>query len=154
MWIERTADGTGRRSFLIGRTISKLGGQMFTQFFTPMTWHKSSGSCTRGAATCTTWLLDIHAARIVQSDRELVQYKLQDSSRSCSNSLLRTARGTTWELFVAQAKAYRTHVARIVLRRQHSFGRHSILIQHMRPQWLEPFIFIRAFIMHLRPKAH
>ena len=27
---------------------------VFTQIFTPMTWHNSSGSCTRGAATCTT----------------------------------------------------------------------------------------------------
>ena len=40
--IERTADGTGRVSFLIGRTIRKLGGQMFTQIFTPMTWHNFS----------------------------------------------------------------------------------------------------------------
>ena len=66
--IEGTADGTGRISFLIGRTIRKIGGQMFTQIFTPMTWHNSSGLCTRGAATCTTWLLDVHAARIVHLD--------------------------------------------------------------------------------------
>ena len=52
--IDKTTDGTARRSFLIGRTIRKLGGQMFTQIFTPMTWHNSSGSCMRGAATCTT----------------------------------------------------------------------------------------------------
>ena len=52
--IERTADGTARRSSLIGRTIRKLGGQMFTQIFILMTWHNSSGSCTRGAATYTT----------------------------------------------------------------------------------------------------
>ena len=31
--IERTADGTARRSSLIGRTIRKLGGQMFIQIF-------------------------------------------------------------------------------------------------------------------------
>ena len=70
--IDKTADGTGRRSFLIGRTIRKLGGQMFTQIFTPMTWHNSSGSCTRGAAMCTTWLLDVHIARIVHFDRKSV----------------------------------------------------------------------------------
>ena len=125
--IDRTADGTGRRSFLIGRTIRKLGGQMFTQIFTPMTWHNSSGSCTRGAATCTTWLLDIHAARIVHFDR-----------KPASHQFTRTA----------------AEVARIILRRQHLFSRHSTIIQHMRPQWLEPFILIRAFITHLRPKAH
>ena len=70
--IEGTADGTGRRSFLIGRTIRKLGGQMFTQISNPMTWQISSGLRTRGAATYATWLLDIQAARIVQSDREPV----------------------------------------------------------------------------------
>ena len=50
----------------------------------------------------------------------------KNSSRSCSHN--RTARGTTWELFAAQARAYSTHAARIVLRRQHLFGRHSTRI--------------------------
>ena len=52
--IESTTDGTGRRSFLIGRTIRKLGGQMFTQIFILMTWHNSNGLGTREADTCTT----------------------------------------------------------------------------------------------------
>lgn len=35
----------------------KTWGQMFTQNFDHMTWQNSSRSCTRGSATCTTWLL-------------------------------------------------------------------------------------------------
>ena len=100
--IEETADGTGRRSSLIGRAIRKLGAQMFTQIFTPMTWHNSSGSCTRGAATCTTWLLDVHAARIVYFDRKSVSHQFtrqqqklfEQYSQSCSWDNLEAVRGT------------------------------------------------------------
>ena len=137
--IERTADVTGRRSPLIGRAIRKLGGQMFTQIFTPMTWHNSSGSCTRGVATCAIWLFDRHAARIMQSNTSQFSTSSQDSSRSCSKSILRAVRGSTWELLVAQTEAHRTHTARIVLRRQHLFNRPSTIIQDMLPQSLEPF---------------
>ena len=93
--IERTAYGTARRSSLIGRTIRKLGGQMFTQIFTPMTWHNSSGSCTRGAATCTTWLLGQYAARIRQSDKKnQLSTGLPNNIKSCSWIILGAARST------------------------------------------------------------
>ena len=128
--IERTADGTARRSFPIGRTIRKLGGQMFTQIFTPMTWQNSSGSCTRGAATCTTWLLEVYAARITQSDKRI---SLAQAYQTAS----RAARGSSWELLVAQTETRCTHIARIVLRRQHLLSRHSSSIRSMRPQMIE-----------------
>lgn len=67
MEIEETDDVTTRRSFLIGRVMRKLRGQMFTQIFYPMTWHKSSGSCKRGSATCTICMFEDYAIRIVHT---------------------------------------------------------------------------------------
>ena len=43
---------------------------LFTQIFNSLTWHNSSGPCTRGPATCTTWLLGGSAARITQIDKD------------------------------------------------------------------------------------
>ena len=77
-------------------------GQMFTQIFTPMKWYNSSGSCTRGAATCTTWLLGWYAARTTQSEK-----KVQFSKGS--SDALKTARGSFRELLGGQLQAYCSH---------------------------------------------
>ena len=95
-----------------------------------MTWHDSSGPCTRGLAMCTTWLLGGSAARITLIDK------------SSANNAVNWSK-TYEDTLLAYYGADNNYSAFIIH-----------LLQNIRPLMIVTIYIYQGFITHLRPTTH